>query len=176
MKKSNWISIFAIIISIISLLLSPYLSHYYAKKTFKYEMKEQKILEIINAKERFIMDINLFGKSAKSIAEYEFGIDFLEKPYVEDFKSFYEKLYKMGLVQILYNDIEKLNSNNFDRFLLIYDNILYDAYKSFELSQSNSDITDIKKAHLVYQVFFENKLKEKLNKITNEDIDKFFKN
>jgi len=176
MKTSDWFALSALVISIVAVPLSAYLSFLYAKKSFKYEMKEQKILEMINAKERFIIDIDLFGKTAKSIAEYEFGTNFSEKSYVEDYEVFYNKLYKMGLVQILYNDIETLNSKNFDLFLSIYDQILYDGYKSFELSRNNTDITDTKRAHLVYQVFFENKLKERLIKILDKDIRNFLEN
>jgi hypothetical protein len=172
--NSNKIASIALFISIIAVPSSAYLSFFYAKKAFKYEIKEQKILEIIDIKDRFISDIELFGNTAKSIAEYEFGTNFTNRPYIAEYEKFYQKLFDMGLVNLLYNDIENLNSRNFDLFLSKFDPKLHDAYKAFELSENNPDINDLKKAHLVYQLFFENKFLEKLSKIQAQDIRNYY--
>lgn len=172
--NSNKTSLTTFVIPVITVGLAAFLSYIVTKKTIKYEIQEQKVYEISRIKDRFISDVELFGETARSIAEYEFGTNFANKPYVEEYEKFYQKLFDLGLVNILYDDIAILNSENFDLFLSKFDDDLHSGYKTLELSKNNPDITKAKKAHLVYQLFFENKLREDLNRIKESDIRNYY--
>jgi hypothetical protein len=173
--KSKTIAKISLLISIIAVPLSAVLSFHYAKKSFKYETIEMHSQTLISAKDRFLGDLELFGIYAKSIAQMEFDTDISGKAQVEDYNTFYQKLYDRGLVNTLYLDIEKLNSNDFDLFLKDYDDKMWDAYITFALSRNNHDIAENKKAHLVYQILFESSYYTNLKNIDNNKIREFIK-
>ncbi|GAB4299712.1 MAG: hypothetical protein Kow0098_26510 [Ignavibacteriaceae bacterium] len=160
--------------AVILIIITAYVTHLFTKASFKYEIRENKISEIITFQKRLVNDLWLYARSAKTIAESEFGVDFNIKPYVNEYEEFYQKLYDIGLVTTLYTDIDNLNKYNYDLFLLKQDSLLYDAYKAFELSKNNTEMSNKKRSHLVYQIFFKNKIYDRINSITENNVRKYY--
>lgn len=174
LSSSDYIAICALIVSVVGIPLSSWLSYQSANKAFLFQECERQVAATIIAQEDLKEVVTLFGRLIKTVAENKFGIDFSKQDAINKFNAkrhqIYKEVYSYGIVNEIKTAMKTVNATKLVDSLKQTNQDAYESYTTLSLHLNNIELSNSDKIYSIYRTFYEHHVLDSLAKLDKEVI------
>lgn len=154
-KLDNFLSIIAIVISIILVPINSYLTYYFSMKSFKKQENDKKTFVLVSSVDRLVSSTDQFLSLTKTINLERMKKSTIKLSEMEFFSNndsiVYEEVLNLNILPQIISDFDKLIDNGFIQ-ILENNSSIKDKFISiywFIKSSQKSDIEKLKSFHII---------------------------